>query len=320
LRIRLAIPDRLVTPEALEAVLEATTLANAQAIAQGEVPHAVDAIRKGIKWQPEPYLDGEHFDLAHKVLRRRWGDCDDLAPYLAGSHRASGEDPDARPKVLQSGPNRWHVVVERGDGRIEDPSKWAGMGRKSSVSGYGGLVGVGPAIARPFARDDGGALCVLPHNGKWLARCDVPWGDDYGLAHIASHARARTPEDALEQAVHGALLVGEMVRSPLTDRAQCAAELLLDHPDHVGSLFGSLLKGAASFVPGGSAALQAAKTATSLASKLSHGGGAKHPDGSETHPSGAVSVPLEHDDPGHGQHMMLYYHPERAPGPVIMRF
>jgi hypothetical protein len=313
-RIRLAIPDRLVTPQALEAALEATTLANEQAIIHGEVPELTDAIRHGVKWKPEPFTDGEHFDLAHQVAARKWGDCDDLAPWLAGQLRASGEDPDAVPRVYKTGKDRWHVVVQTGDGQILDPSKWAGMGKRSAPSSQG----VSGMVAQPFARPDGGAMCVVPHRGKWWARCDVPWPD--GSGHLASHARARTPEEALDRAVAGAIACGETIDSPLCDRARAVGSLLLGHPDEVGSLFGSLLKGAASFVPGGGAALQAAKMAKSGLSALSHGKGKAAPPGSETHPSGSVSVPLEQSDPGHGQHMMLYYHPAYAPGPVIARF
>jgi hypothetical protein len=311
-RIRLAIPDHLVTPAALEAALEATALANEQAIVRGEVPGIQDAIRRGVRWRPEPYLDGEHFDLAGVVARRGWGDCDDLAPWLAGELRASGEDPDAVPRVYKSGPKRWHVVVQTGSGEILDPSKWAGMGKKSSPDSHG----VSGQVARPFARSDGGAMCVVPHHGKWWARCDVPWPDATG--HLASHAQARSPDAALDKAIHGAVCCGDMIDSPMVDRARLAGALMLGHAEsEMGSLFGSLAKMAASAVPGGSAALQAA----SMAKKLAKGGGAKHPPGGQTHPSGAVSVPLEQQKPdGHSQHMMLYYHPERAPGPVIMRF
>lgn len=318
MRIRLAIPDRLVTPEALEAALEATALANEQAIAHGEVPPLSHAIKRGVKWKPEPYLDGEHFDLAHQVVSRGWGDCDDLAPWLAGELRATGEDPGAVPRVYKSGKNTWHVVVQTSDGQILDPSKWAGM--KSRDAGNGGVHGL---IATPFARVSGGALCCGPHQGKWWARCDMPWPD--GTGHVASHARARTPEDALDYAVSGAMACGAVIDSPLVDRADAARQFLLADREEVGSFFGGLLKKAlpfaSSFIPGvGPIASMATKTALSA---LSHGHGGKKPDGGTTHPSGAVSVPLEHAMPeGHegGQHMMLYYHPERAPGPVIMRF
>lgn len=326
MRIRLAIPDHLVTPQALEAALEATALANEQAIAAGEAPLVTDAIRRGLKWKPEPFTDGEHFDLAETAAKRGWGDCDDLAPWLAGQLRATGEDPGAVPRVYQSGENRWHVVVQTSDGRILDPSKWAGMGKKKSSPT---VVGVSGTVARPFARPDGGALCVVPHGGHYYARCDLPW--DNGSAHLASHARGRTPEAALDRAVSGALICGEQIDSPLIERARAAGSILLTDPselisgaDEVGNIFGKILKGAggllkhalpmaASIIPGGG-------IATSALSALTHGGGKKHGHGGETHPSGAVSVPLEPHAEHDGQHMMLYYHPERAPGPVVMRF
>jgi hypothetical protein len=323
LRIRLAIPDRLVTPAALEAALEATALANEQAVIRGEVPGIEDAIRKGIRWRPEPYLDGEHFDLAHQVVNRKWGDCDDLAPWLAGELRASGEDPGARPRVYKTGPQRWHVVTELSDGTILDPSKWAGMGKKSAPSSDG-IVGM---IARPFARPNEGALACVPHHGRWWARCDLPFPD--ADAHLASHARAGTPDQAIHNAISGAVCCGESIDSPLTDRARYARSLLLSGADEVGSLFGGLAKMAASAVPGGSAALQAAKMAKGLASHkkpsaataLAHGGGGKNPPDATHHPSGSVSVPIERSAPeGHSQHMMLMYHPAWAPGPVVMRF
>lgn len=274
MRIRLAIPDRLVTPEALEAALEATSLANEQAIIRGEVPPLSEAIRKGVRWKPEPYLDGEHFDLSHEVAARGWGDCDDLAPWLTGELRASGEDPGARSRVYKTGKDRWHVVTETSDGTILDPSKWAGMGRKSAAVS-GGIAGM---TARPFARMGEGALCCVPHRGKYWSRVDLPFPDAAG--HIASHACARTADESLYRAVAGAIACGEEIDSELCDRARVMGAMLLgdlagiDGDDgEVGSFFGKLLKKAlpfaAGFIPGiGPIASQAAKTAISAAEKI----------------------------------------------------
>jgi hypothetical protein len=346
MRIRLAIPDRLVTPEALEAALEATALANEQAIIRGEVPPLTEAISDGVRWKPEPFLDGEHFDLAHQVTARKWGDCDDLAPWLAGELRATGEDPGARPRVYKSGPDRWHVVTETSDGRILDPSRWAGMGKRSSPS----ISGVCGTIARPFARLGEGALCCVPHeDGRWWSRVDLPFPSVDGnpvAGHIASHACARSPEDSLYRAVAGAIACGEEIDSDLVERLRMSAGMLLSDPeiesmsgDEVGSFFKSLLKPlkaivpmAASFIPGvGPVASKAASAAMSALSKkkgqkgsavraLSRGGGKKRPTSDTvTHPpTGAVSVPI--DVPGGKQPAMLYYHPANAIGPVVMRF
>lgn len=341
MRIRLAIPDRLVTPEALEAALEATALANEQAIIRGEVPPLTEAIASGVRWKPEPYTDGEHFDLAHQVTARKWGDCDDLAPWLAGELRATGEDPGARPRVYKSGPDRWHVVTELSDGEILDPSRWAGMGKRKSGPSVSGVCGT---IARPFARMGEGALCCVPQGGKWWSRVDLPFPG--GVAgHIASHSRASTPEESLYRAIAGAMACGEEIDSELVERLRLMGGLLLSDAetisgeDEIGSFFGKLLKplakaarSAVKFIPGvGPVADTALSAASSLARKkkkppksavraLAKGGGKKKPTPDTiTHgPTGAVSVPIE--APGSKQPAMLYYHPANSIGPVVMRF
>lgn len=328
MRIRLAIPDRLVTPEALEAALEATSLANEQAILRGEVPPLTEAIRKGVRWKPEPYTDGEHFDLAHVVTGRKWGDCDDLAPWLTGELRATGEDPGARSRVYRTGADRWHVVTETSDGEILDPSKWAGMGKKSAPADKGGVSGI---TARPFAREGEGALCCVPHQGHFWSRVDLPFPDAAG--HIASHARARTPEESLYRAVAGAIACGEEIDSDLCEQARIMGAMLIGdarHDQEIGSFFGKLVKKAASFgtrfIPGvgplASAALDAGlnvadkamrkkkrapspapqpyevprarQAAPTVLRALTHGGGKEQPTpDTVTHkPTGAVSVPI----------------------------
>lgn len=345
-RIRLAIPDRLVTPEALEAALEATSLANEQAIIRGEVPPIEDAIAKGVKWKPEPFLDGEHFDLSHVVASRGWGDCDDLAPWLTGTLRATGEDPGARSRVYKTGRDRWHVVTETSDGEILDPSKWAGMGKKSGPA----VRGVCGMIAQPFARIGEGALCCVPHGGKYWSRVDLPFPDAIG--HIASHARAYTPEESLYRAVAGAIACGEELDSELVDRVRLMGAMLLTDPDDLDEMngdemeigfFGKLLKplgklakSAIKFVPGvGPIADTALDAASALMKKkkgggkgsavrrLSKGGGKSKPsrDTIVHPPSGAVSVPIATPaSQGGAQPAMLYYHPANSIGPVVMRF
>ena len=56
-----------------------------------------------------------------------WGDCDDLAPWLAAERRVRDKDADARAVIRKVATHKWHVVVARGDGSIEDPSKVLGM-------------------------------------------------------------------------------------------------------------------------------------------------------------------------------------------------
>src|SRR6185369_900875 len=70
-----------------------------------EVPTFEKALPHGIKWKPEPPGD-EHFDHAKTVLARKWGDCDDLAPWQAASLRHTGEDPGAKAVAKRSGLHR----------------------------------------------------------------------------------------------------------------------------------------------------------------------------------------------------------------------
>jgi hypothetical protein len=178
-------------------------------IRSGKVPTAAAAIKaEKVEWRPEPPGD-EHFDLPSTMLKRGWGDCDDLAPWHAASLRASGADPGARAIVKKSGPQRWHAIVQRSDGSIEDPSKAAGMGRNGhQVSGAGGqlVVGAYAPIQAPMAEDGRMCLCISPGKGPndsaiWFARCDVP--DRLEPWDWSSMAASHSPAKALLHAVTG---------------------------------------------------------------------------------------------------------------------
>ena len=64
----------------------------------------------------------EDWKLPFGVITDGWGDCEDLAIWLCAGLHATGEDPDARCIIVQTGRNKLHCVVQRGDGTIEDPS------------------------------------------------------------------------------------------------------------------------------------------------------------------------------------------------------
>src|SRR5262245_53396081 len=121
MRVNVAIPEAHVTQPVLDAALEAVTRLNEQLIQSGH-PTFKQALPTGIKWKPEP-PGSEHFDHAGIVAHRGWGDCDDLAPWHAASLRVTGEDKGANAIVVPSGPNRWHAVVRRSNGAIDDPSE-----------------------------------------------------------------------------------------------------------------------------------------------------------------------------------------------------
>lgn len=189
MRIRLAVPPELTQDEqraALDATLAAVTAAQEPLVRRGRIPTAARAIREGrVRWRAEPPGD-EHFDLASTVLRRGWGDCDDLAPWHAASLRATGQDPGAVARVRPSGPGRWHAVVVRGDGSVDDPSEHAGM--RSIVSGA--PMGY-PAVWAPMSwrgETPATAVAVRPWHGGYAARADLPMADyPYAVSGVCSH-------------------------------------------------------------------------------------------------------------------------------------
>jgi hypothetical protein len=191
-RLRLAVPDEYVTPEFIEAGLEAATRGNQAMLARGASPLASQLIARGAKWKPENFSDGEHFDLLPTIAGRMWGDCDDWAPGVAAELRHTGEDPGAKAIIRKSGPKRWHALVQTSDGAIHDPSRWAGMPLGGAMKR--------PAVARvKFPKGAVGAFIAKPSGDGWSARCDlpIPEGHICGVAHGAPSAA-----DALGRAAY----------------------------------------------------------------------------------------------------------------------
>ncbi len=93
--------------------------------------------RSGVRWTRDkcraPTVPGacERFLSPLQVLREGLeADCDDLGPWLAAERilgKGGPRDTKARAVAIPSPGIGWHVVVRRGDGRIEDPSKVLGM-------------------------------------------------------------------------------------------------------------------------------------------------------------------------------------------------
>ena len=112
----LRLPD---SAAVIEAALEGLVLANLVLIDTGLVPpFPHDA---GVIYQIEPPGE-EDWKLAHNVVHDGWGDCEDLAGWLAAGLRWTGDDPDARVVLIRTGRNKLHAVVLRSDGSIDDPS------------------------------------------------------------------------------------------------------------------------------------------------------------------------------------------------------
>lgn len=220
MRINVAVPEAEVRAPVLNAALEGVTRLDESLIRKGTVPEFRDLVHR-IRWRPEPPGE-EHFDHAGVVARRGWGDCDDLAPWHAASLRVTGEDPDAQAIVKRSGPKRWHCVVKRSDGSIDDPSIEAGMPAPARRVGIRGAVqppmtrrlhGIGGTyIATPEL-----AIRALPGITRepeaWQARADLPWHWQPGqspvdVAMVSLH-RSPVSDQAMVGSCHGAILLGE---------------------------------------------------------------------------------------------------------------
>lgn len=219
MRVNVAIPEAHVSAPVLNSALEAVTRLDESMIRGGDVaPFNPD--NPGVKWKPEP-PGQEHFDHATMVRGRGWGDCDDLAPWRAASLRVTGEDPGARAVVKRSGDKRWHAVVRRSDGSIDDPSIDAGMpsrGRGVGVVGaavpfmLSGSSEVGTYIMRP-------QLALRPVRDRlgqveaWQARADLPWHwsskKSPGEIAMASLHASPVSSQAVVGACHGAVALGE---------------------------------------------------------------------------------------------------------------
>ena len=268
MRVRLAIPDSLVGPGTIGPALESVTRLNQVLLREGLVPRLSTLLRRRrVRWKPEPPGHGEHFDAADTVASRGWGDCDDLAPYWAAELRESGIDPGARVTIKRTGPHRWHAVVRRSDGAIDDPSAAAGM--PSAVDGIA-LEHDRPLRAGAPMVD----IAQWPGWG-WLARADLPAGEYASLAHyaIAPDPRSAIAEAALSGACHGVCLGVDDDAATLGAVASVAAgwsprDAADQWDTEVGSIFSSLAKGLTSLV---SAPVKAAQGVVSAVPGLAQG-------------------------------------------------
>lgn len=119
--------------------------------------------RAGVRYMREA-PGSESWDTIDRVMRRGYGDCEDLAAARVAELRHTGEDPNARPWIVQTGRRTLHAVVKRGDGRIEDPSKRLGMGKAPPM-----ILGAGPppgTVEKRIERVPGGWLVRVQPSGQ----------------------------------------------------------------------------------------------------------------------------------------------------------
>lgn len=236
MKIGLTIPSDTVSERTLNASVEAATEVAQAQLETGRIPPLQQAIDEGVRWAPEANPPGqESFDIPQTVIKRGTGDCDDLAPWWAAELRYSGVDPDAQAEVYQSGPKRFHVVVRRGDGTADDPSRWAGMGGKK-------VDGTRAPLRRPMGTS---ALVVgfAPRSrGGTRARLDVV--SEGVCGGVALERIGYDPLDALNRAVRsaGILALWGAPDEVLARLAACAAAIRepsasgMSYEDYVGAV------------------------------------------------------------------------------------
>jgi len=90
---------------------------------------------RGLRFEREPFTDGEHFDLPAVCIARGWLDCDDAAIWRLMELHRHGErsrvlgelvrgDTKPGPRVIwRDGTRSYHGQIRRADGSWEDPTK-----------------------------------------------------------------------------------------------------------------------------------------------------------------------------------------------------
>lgn len=126
--IRVGFELSSVDAQRLRIVLDALVRLNLLELKDRRYP---DLYKSGIRYQREPKTPGrfEHWQTIRDMMNTGYGDCEDLASARVAQLRMMGVR--AVPWLKRRpGSSTWHVVVRYPNGRIEDPSKILGMGRK----------------------------------------------------------------------------------------------------------------------------------------------------------------------------------------------
>lgn len=115
------------TDRVLEGAITGLALASVAQMQDPELCGSIpDLYSKRIKYMREP-AGRERWQTAYETAKRGGGDCEDLAAYLLAELIARKGELGARIRVIKINAGLRHIVVQRANGRIEDPSKLLGM-------------------------------------------------------------------------------------------------------------------------------------------------------------------------------------------------
>lgn len=196
-----------------DAALSGLQALDEEILMEGLAPMSV--YDSGARYKTEPRETWRH---AIDVANEGWGDCEDLAAYRAAGLRVSGEDPEARIVTYKTGPKRYHAVVERAGGIIEDPSANLGMHIPASKRGLYAVQmmdDTGPEVMMGEDTDGTGTVTVdVYRSGKgWSAVVRFPMPS--GRALITKTSVAPTQEAAVKKAGSAAVDVAKtLVNNP----------------------------------------------------------------------------------------------------------
>ena len=223
---------------AFNAALEGLTRLNVALMGATNYPPLYSA---GVRYKTEPREVWRH---VADVLAEGWGDCEDLSAWRAAELRITGEDPGASVATYKSGARRYHAIVERSDGTIEDPSRELGMGRKKRAMDFiqrqpglcGSVLGedddgdepaedvvTDPTPEVPDVTTD---VQESASKGGWRAVARVPMAK--GRALVTASSRSGSKEEATRKALN---LASKALDSPyaktlIPPQAQMALKVL----------------------------------------------------------------------------------------------
>lgn len=121
------------SPDSWEEALEDLTSRNQKAFRLRKIPRLYSA---DVKYRRESGDGPESWQEAVELLENKAGDCEDLSAYRAAELRElDGEDARAIIQHIKGG--KYHAVVRREDGRIEDPSRYLIIKEKKKGSKKG---------------------------------------------------------------------------------------------------------------------------------------------------------------------------------------
>lgn len=104
----------------IRAALRGLVATNREYLRTGRFPRLYES---GVYYKPERKRRGpEDWQTVAELHERGHGDCEDLAAARAAELQEAGDE-SAYADAVRTGAKRFHAIVVRGDGTVEDPSR-----------------------------------------------------------------------------------------------------------------------------------------------------------------------------------------------------